>query len=140
MATHVLIVEDEARLARNVAKFLAHRGFVTTIVPEINEALDALVRERFDIVLLDIELPDGNGLEAFQQMRRLAPQLHGVVMSGIVSLPRRTLAKRLGIQHFLVKPFSLHLLAHALETFDAAAKEKAHPQTSCPPACMWAVG
>ena len=124
MATHVLIVEDEARLARNVAKFLAHRGFVTTIASEIADALDTLVRETIDIVLLDIELPDGNGLDAFRDMRQRVPQLHGVVMSGIVSGPRRALAQGLGIQHFLVKPFSLQTLANTLDTLSVTAQEE----------------
>jgi CheY-like chemotaxis protein len=74
------------------------------------------------VVLLDIELPDGDGLAAYPHMRRLAPQLRGIVMTGY-PLPERELrARQLGMGRLLVKPFALTALAQALRELATPAE------------------
>lgn len=119
MGPHVLIVEDEPILAKNIGRFLARRGYATTAVASVDAALVAVRHNRFDIVLLDIELPDGNGLEAYPMLCQTAP-LPAVAMTGCPRAAYRTRARQLCLGALLTKPFSLTQLAQHVEALAGA--------------------
>ncbi|MFO1350624.1 MAG: response regulator [Gammaproteobacteria bacterium] len=123
----VLIVEDEPVLASNIAKFLARQGWIAISAGSIGEALGKLREHSVAIVILDIELPDGNGLDAFPIMRSLAPCLRGVAITGRAKPDWRAQAARLGLQEFLEKPFALQTLADALQALNAPLGDPLQP-------------
>jgi len=71
MRGSVLIVEDEASLARNMARFLDHRGFTTAIVGTLSGGIAQYEDVRPDIVFVDHNLPDGNGIALIRRVRKL---------------------------------------------------------------------
>jgi PAS domain S-box-containing protein len=101
----VLIVEDEAEVRRLVASQLELQGATVTESGTKAGGLRALEDEAFDVVILDLTLPDGSGLELLRVLRELEPPPHVMVLSGAGSESDRVRALELGADDYVVKPF-----------------------------------
>lgn len=103
----VLVVDDDLAVARLHAGYVAAEpGFhVCAVAHTASAALDAVAKRAPALVLLDLHLPDGNGLELLPRMRALQPQLDAIVITA--ARERRTVAEavRSGVADYLVKPF-----------------------------------
>ncbi|MFJ6651337.1 response regulator [Microbacterium sp. NPDC091313] len=103
----VLIVEDDLAVARLHAGYVdAEPGFrVCAVAHTAGAALDAVAKRAPSLVLLDLHLPDGNGLALLPRMRALRPRLDAIVITA--ARERRTVAaaQRSGVAGYLVKPF-----------------------------------
>jgi signal transduction histidine kinase len=102
----VLLVEDnpgDARLVREALSEFGGGRFELAWCGQLLEACERLGRERFDAVLLDLSLPDSDGLDTFLAVQRCAPALPIVVMSGVDSEALALLAVQQGAQDYLVK-------------------------------------
>jgi len=111
----VLILEDEVLLARNIAQYLEKKGFPAQTAPTAAEALRKLRKKPFRILLVDIDLPDCDGLDFYRVIRPLYPHMHVVAMSGRTSSKQHEIAHELGVQTYLTKPFSLAYLAEIFQ-------------------------
>jgi DNA-binding response OmpR family regulator len=100
----ILLVEDEAAIAEPFAELLRLEGYVPTIVRSARDALELVDAQRFDAVLLDVMLPDGDGRDVCRELRRrsdvpiLMLTARGTVTDRIVGL-------ELGADDYIVKPF-----------------------------------
>jgi len=106
---HVLIVDDEAEIRESLESILKEEGYLVTTAGTAEEAL-ALVRDAaYDVVLLDIWLPDRDGLETLGEIRKLdaanVPEV--VIISGHGTIEAAVRATKLGAYDFLEKPLSL---------------------------------
>lgn len=101
----VLLVEDNPADAEWIQEVLeeSRGGFSLRRVERLAQALEQLSREAFDLVLLDLMLPDSAGLETFLQVRRLRPDTALVVLSGLQDEELALRAVRQGAQDYLVK-------------------------------------
>ncbi|HET6565805.1 MAG TPA: response regulator, partial [Xanthomonadales bacterium] len=70
---HVLIVDDEAAFAEGMAEYLRVKGHTATVAPTLAQARDVLPKQAPDVVLLDLMLPDGSGLELFDAFEDQPP-------------------------------------------------------------------
>ena len=106
---HVLIVDDESDIRESLAGILAEEGYLITTAADATEALSLLRDASYDVVLLDIWLPDRDGLDLLADIRQLAPsQLPEVIMiSGHGTIEAAVRATKLGAYDFLEKPLSL---------------------------------
>ena len=117
--TSVLVVDDDFMVAR------VHRGFVEAVpgfeVVEVahtgEAALAAAKRLKPDLVLLDIHLPDMNGLDLLPLLREVQPDLDAIVISAANEAETVRRALRGGIVHYLIKPFSGADLRESLEHY-----------------------
>ncbi len=125
--TCVLVVDDEATLLKNVARSLRAGGFEVITAPDCANAREALSRSHVDALCLDINLPDGNGLELLEEIRRTAPDLPTIVISGAASPENKSRAAQLGVHEFLEKPLRLADLKAALGKFFDDTGHKANP-------------
>ena len=116
MAAHVLIVEDEQQLARNISRFLIRQGYTTTVVDTIGAALLAVHNGGIDVVLLDVELSDGNGLDAYRRLCQPTP-LPTIAMTGNPRPEYRQRVRELRLHGLLLKPFPLTVLAEQVRMF-----------------------
>lgn len=115
----VLVVDDDFMVAR------VHRGFVEAVtgfeVVEVahsgEAALAAVKALRPDLVLLDIHLPDVNGLDLLPTLRVVHPDLDAIVISAANEVETVRRALRGGIVHYLLKPFSAADLRESLEHY-----------------------
>lgn len=106
---HALIVEDDADAARMVAALIASQGHSAATAPTLHDARRQLALQAPDLLLLDLRLPDGNGLALLEDTDLLG-QPDIVLMTGHASLENSIQALRLGVVDYLVKPLSATLL------------------------------
>jgi two-component system nitrogen regulation response regulator NtrX len=106
---HVLIVDDEGEIRESLEGILREEGYLVTTCATAGEALDLVRDADYDVVLLDIWLPDRDGLETLGEMRRMEtanlPEV--VIISGHGTIEAAVRATKLGAYDFLEKPLSL---------------------------------
>jgi len=101
----VLIIEDERVIRRIVAGSLANEGMSVTVAADIAAGRAALQAGKFDIVILDLTLPDGSGLDLLKGLREAASASHIIVVSGASTEVDRVRALLLGADDYVTKPF-----------------------------------
>ncbi len=103
----VLIAEDEAHLGTILEQFMTARGFAVKIVRNGRAALDLLRSESYDVALLDIVMPELDGLEVLRQVREepLPPEI--IVITGNGTIETAIAALKLGAYDFLPKPYRM---------------------------------
>ena len=103
----LLIVEDELELAENIAAFLSKEEMICETAHTHEQAQEKLFSFSYDIVILDILLPDGNGLELLQLLKQLQPESGILIISAKNALDDRIAGLELGADDYLTKPFHL---------------------------------
>ena len=101
----VLIVEDDAGIATGLAATLKASGYAVDVTPTLAQATAALRVEPFDLVLLDLNLPDGDGLDWLRQVRRTGAAMPVLIMTARDALPDRVAGLDQGADDYVVKPF-----------------------------------
>jgi two-component system nitrogen regulation response regulator NtrX len=106
---HVLIVDDEVEIRDSLQSILAEEGYLVTTAATAGEALTLLADAIYDVVLLDVWLPDRDGLDALGDIRQMdsahIPEV--VIISGHGTIEAAVRATKLGAYDFLEKPLSL---------------------------------
>ena len=109
----VLVVDDDAMTLFIVASFLRNEGYQVETVSTVKEALEYLLDKRPQLVLLDMELPDGHGSELVELLRAHEITLPIVVMTA--ARDARDWAERIGAAAYVSKPLSLPLLLRRID-------------------------
>ncbi len=106
---HVLIVDDEADIRDSLSSILSDEGYTVTSAATATEALELIRDASYDVVLLDIWLPDRDGLDALADIRKLDPTRipEVIIISGHGTIEAAVRATKLGAYDFLEKPLSL---------------------------------
>ena len=103
----VLVVDDDAVLRKLVSDQVARMGFDSTPAASGEEALGALARSDFDVMLLDIRMPGLSGLDTLREVRRLEDPPEVIMLTADTSLGTGIEAMRLGAYDYLTKPATL---------------------------------
>ncbi len=103
----VLIIEDEFELLIAISNFLTRENYICELASNYAKAEDKLAAYEYDIILLDITLPDGNGLELLNRIKKRQRSACVIIISAKNSLDDRILGLDLGADDYLTKPFSL---------------------------------
>jgi two-component system OmpR family response regulator len=106
----VLLVEDEEKLAALVARGLAERGHVVDVVATGGEALAAARVGEYDVILLDIRLPDRDGFEVCRQLRKERVWTPVLMLTARTAVADRIAGLDSGADDYLGKPFAFHEL------------------------------
>ena len=112
-AYRVLLVEDHDDTRRVLARLLASFGFVVTSAATVKEAIDASQHQRFDLLVSDIGLPDGSGLDVMKHMARL--NVTGIALSGFGQDEDLQRSRDAGFTIHLTKPVSLQALQDVIK-------------------------
>ena len=105
MMKKVLIIDDENTLSNALSRTLKHHGYLTQIVHSQKEFHQIDPLSDFDIVLLDLKLPDGDGLELMKHIKKRKAQV--IVMTGYGTIDLAVEATKKGAFHFITKPFNI---------------------------------
>lgn len=112
MPQRILMIEDDHRLAAMVRDYLGQQGFSVTLAEDIAQGFSNMQQEAFDLVLLDLMLPDGNGLDACRRIRALPPNNKhtspnvAIVMVTAKGDPMdRVVGLEIGADDYIPKPF-----------------------------------
>src|SRR5262245_38974696 len=103
----LLIVEDEARIVELLAAALRQAGFVTDSVGRCGDALEALSLIPYDAAVLDLGLPDGDGLSLLVSLRSARIALPVLVLTARDAVEARVAGLNAGADDYLVKPFAM---------------------------------
>jgi len=114
----LLIVEDNEKLAALMAKLLAENLYSVDTVETVDEARAAIEVVDYDLILLDLSLPDGDGSEILRSLRSAGQATRILVATARADVVQRVETLNDGADDYLVKPFSLdELLARIRERF-----------------------
>jgi DNA-binding response OmpR family regulator len=111
----LLLIEDNERFAALLKQGLAIAGFAVDVLGTAKDAAAALETGRWDIVVLDRGLPDSDGLDVLNDMRRRADTTPVLILTAHGSLKDRVTGLQSGADDYLVKPFALEELVARLQ-------------------------
>jgi DNA-binding NtrC family response regulator len=111
----ILIIDDEKEILTMLSRFLKRRGYEVVTATTITEGKACVGTSDPDTVFLDVNLPDGNGLQAVPDFVFLKPSLSIILMSAFSDSGIQAAAKQKGASGFLSKPFSLESINQMLE-------------------------
>jgi DNA-binding response OmpR family regulator len=102
-----LIVEDEPLMRESLVEHLTESDFTISAVGTFEEASDHLIGEVYDLVLLDMRLPDGDGLDLLKQLREQGDDAGVIILTAKGDIQDRIRGLDLGADDYLPKPFSM---------------------------------
>jgi DNA-binding response OmpR family regulator len=115
-AGRVLVVDDDSQIRELLEEYLTDRGYKARGVADGNEGVRAVVEDRPDVVLLDIEIPGLNGIDALAKIRAVAPDVKVIMISGTDSLEVSKRSLAYGAFDYIAKPVDFGYLGRSLET------------------------
>lgn len=122
----VLLVEDQLRIGQFTKKGLGENGFTVTLATSCSEAANALCETGYDVVVLDLGLPDGDGLDLLRNWRRSGFKESVIILSARNAVQDRIDGLNDGADDFLAKPFSMEELVARVRSLvrrQSASKE-----------------
>jgi putative nucleotidyltransferase with HDIG domain len=111
----ILVVDDEAHVRTMIGSTLEREGYDVQLAGSGREALEALERNNFDLVLTDIVMQDGNGLALLERIHGLQPHLPVVMVSAIHDISVAIDSMRRGAYDYLLKPFEREHLVKTVQ-------------------------
>ena len=103
----ILIIEDEKQLVKSMAQFLRQESYVCEVAYTASEANEKILLFDYDCILLDISLPDGNGLKILEKLKANNKSDGVIIITAKNSLEERVKGLNLGADDYLSKPFFL---------------------------------
>lgn len=119
---HILLVEDHIDTSKVVSLLLRQQGYHVRTVHSMTSAIEAARQERFDLVISDIGLPDGSGLDVIRKLHSMMP-VKGIALSGYGMEEDIRRSREAGFAEHLIKPISSRKLLNAVERLVAAEDE-----------------
>lgn len=122
MGSSVLVVEDEPDLVATYERLLGRLGYQVSAAVTKREALDTIGVQPFDLVVTDLRLPDGDGLDIVRAARAVQKPAPVVVVTGFPSATSRQQALDAGASAYLAKPFSIGQFVAIVDRLAAAVR------------------
>ena len=139
--SHVLVVDDEADIRALIDEILSEEGYEVTVAADATEARSARGQDKFDLVLLDIWMPDTDGISLLREWSEPGDlDCPVVMMSGHGTVDTAVEATRLGAFDFVEKPLSLAKLLRTVERALDTARKQGGPARSMLPSLLTPVG
>lgn len=114
MSAHILILDDDPEIRNVLNEHLRGKGFVCTCVEGPEEALSALSKTAFDVLLADIILEGTDGIEVAANAKEMQPELVVIAMTGGATVETAIRAIRIGADDYIEKPFPLAVVTDAV--------------------------
>lgn len=104
---HLFLVDDDEQLRQTLARRFQKQGMTVTAAATVAEALALAEQKNFDVALLDLHLPDGNGLDLLAKLKERQPELEALMFTAHGSMETAIQALKGGAYDYLTKPFPL---------------------------------
>jgi DNA-binding NtrC family response regulator len=114
-AATILIVDDEPAVRDSLGKWFEEEGYSVATAASSHDALRSLPSQRWDLALVDIEMPGMDGLELQRKLREVDPEIIVIIMTGHASVETAVQALKDGAYDYLTKPFDPDDLAHLVQ-------------------------
>jgi DNA-binding NtrC family response regulator len=120
----LMLVDDDERILDVVARFARRAGFDVVTCAGGQEALEELRRRPADLAMVDLRMPDVNGLDVLRTIRQMVPSCDVILMTGYAGIESAVEAIKLGAIDYLTKPFDFERLARVLDTVREEAERR----------------
>src|SRR5262245_44773741 len=125
----VLVVDDEAVFRERLCRAFRERGWDAHAAGNSKQTLELAGKISPDLVLLDLRMPDTNGLDLIESIKALDSTIAVVLLTGYGSIPTALQALQLGADHYLSKPVDVDQILAAYEELHAGLPGRAKPLT-----------
>lgn len=123
-SSKILLVDDDFEFVKGMASRLRRDGFEVSSCLSGTEALQKLASELFDVAILDVRMPEMDGLTLLDEIKNLRPEIEAILLTGYASVQTGVDGMNKGAYDFLVKPISFEVLVARINS--AYAKKQAH--------------
>ncbi|MBB1149656.1 response regulator transcription factor [Myroides sp. NP-2] len=103
----ILVIEDEKELRAIMRESLEKELYVVEVAADYKKAMEKLIGYDYDCILLDIMLPDGNGMDLLREIKRMEKEDSVIIISAKDSIDDKVMGLELGADDYLTKPFHL---------------------------------
>ena len=112
----LLLVDDEDRFRSTLSKRLAEKGIVAETASNGVEALKVVKENAVDIIVLDIKMPEMDGIETLRHVKKLNPEIEVILLTGHANIESAVEGMRLGAHDYLMKPCDIEQLLEKIIT------------------------
>ncbi len=105
--TQILLVEDDETLSELISEYLSEQGYDVTVRADAKAALDTAYERNFDILILDVKLPKGDGFFLLRELRRLGDDTPAIFTTSLNTLQDLEIGYKSGCDDYLKKPYEL---------------------------------
>lgn len=105
--TQILLVEDDETLSELISEYLSEQGYDVTVRTDAKAALDTAYERNFDILILDVKLPKGDGFSLLRELRRLGDDTPAIFTTSLNALQDLEIGYKSGCDDYLKKPYEL---------------------------------
>ncbi len=112
----ILVVDDDADITANFVDILTSQGYRADAANNGKSALEMVTRRKYDLALLDFQMPDMDGASLFEAIRSVRPELKAIMITAYAANNGVERAKKAGICRVLRKPVDMRLFFSALES------------------------
>ena len=122
---NILIAEDDVAVASVLTESIQHWGYSAENADTCKDVLDKVKQKRFDLILLDIFLPDGEGHRLIPQLKELWPKVRIITMTGYNTREMEREVREQGILYYMIRPFDPMVLKELLDHISHKYSDKA---------------
>ncbi len=115
MDERILLIDDEQDFMDALSERMRNRGMQVTTTTSPVKALEKAEEENFDAIILDLMMPEMNGLETLTRLREINPDLQIILLTGHATIEKGIEAMKLGAIDFLEKPIDIQALNAKIE-------------------------
>ncbi len=116
MTPHLMVVEDDPEMRDLLRKVLEKEGYLISLAANCHEAVSALGKDQFDLVVTDMLMPHDGGLELLETLRSTLPDLPVIIITAFGDWQSYSRALELGAVAFISKPLKMAELTAAIHT------------------------
>jgi len=117
----ILVIDDEAIVRTSCLRALEPEGYEVRVVASGKEGIEFLEKEPYTLVLLDLKMPDMDGIEVLNKIKESWPETKIIIITGYSTVETAVQALRLGAFNFIEKPFTPDTLVNAVkEVFESS--------------------
>jgi len=111
----ILVIDDEQGIRNLLDTLLRRKGYDVVLAESGRQGLELFRRERPDVIVLDLKMPEMDGLTVLRQIQNLDPGKPVIILTGAGTAEAERQVRALGVTEYVEKEFSLHLLGDALK-------------------------
>jgi DNA-binding NtrC family response regulator len=127
--TRILVIDDDENITKVVAYILKDQGYSVDIAGTGTEAIKKTQLNQYDLMLIDIRLPDMEGIEILNKIRDTTPKIRKIIITGYPTLQNAVAAINRGADAYIIKPFDVEkMLATVKEQIEKQKQERKYSE------------
>ncbi len=116
MKYQILLADDEVTFRETFTKVLQEEGMDVTAVSNGTDAIDAVTKNSYDVVILDIQMPGANGIKVLRETMKVRPQTRVIMITAYGTQDRMDACQKLGVSGFFAKEENFDSLLNIIDT------------------------